>query len=512
MTIRQRLTLWYAALLTLIIIGFGAITFGVVRVLMVSTIDTTLRETATIIASDSTLVQIPEFGSPPRVDIQLASLDMFRASDVYIQAWELVNGEPVWDSSSLNVADYGDPLDPRMLGSAGVMYSNVRIEGNDLRVLTQPIVFSNGRLVGNIQVAGSLKTVNRATDILLAVMVVSCVLAIGGAALLSMWFAHRALQPIEQITHAAASIAVTDDLRTRLLWSGPEDELGRLVNVFNHMMVRIENLFKVQQRFVADISHELRTPLTAIRGNLEIGRRYGLDEAAIAAIEDEAGRMSRLVNDLLLLARADYGGMAVELMPVDLDTVVMEAFQKGKALAQGRSLQFRMAHFEPIRVLGNPDRLQQVLLNLIGNAIKFTPDGGQISIGVRHDAKTDTAVLWVTDTGIGIHADELSRIFDRFYQSDPARTHNGGGFGLGLSIAKWIVDAHHGSITATSVQGQGTTITVTLPVQGGALLPGHDQVTRPRLPIIRRGDSAISRRPAPEVHIARSDDDRHHTG
>lgn len=503
MTIRKRLTLWYAALLTMIIIGFAAITFGVVRVLMIGTIDSTLRETATIIANDSTLVQIPEFGRPSRVDIQLASLDMFRASGVYIQAWELVEGEPVWDSSSFNIEDYTNPLDSRTLGHNVSIYSNVRIEGNDLRVLTQPIIFSNGRLVGNIQVAGSLETVNRATEVLLFVMVVACAAAIGGAAILSMWFAHRALQPIEQITHAAASISVTDDLRTRLLWSGPKDELGRLIDVFNHMMMRIEHLFKVQQRFVADISHELRTPLTAIRGNLEIGKRYGLDDAAIDAIESEAERMSRLVNDLLMLARADYGGMTVELSPIDLDTVVMDAFQKGKALAQGRALQFKLTHFEPVRVVGHVDRLQQLILNLMGNAIKFTPDGGEITVGLRKDA--DKAVLWVSDTGIGIPADDLPRIFDRFYQSDPARTHTGGGFGLGLSIAKWITDAHHGTITAASTAGQGTTMTISIPLTSGAangMGLSHDQPTRPRLP--------ITRRPVPEVHITRPDDETHH--
>ncbi|MBC7870360.1 MAG: HAMP domain-containing histidine kinase [Chitinophagaceae bacterium] len=510
MTIRKRLTLWYAALLTIIIIFFGTITFGVMRILMIDSIDSTLEETANLISTNSRLHYIPAVGAPPRVDIHLASLELFRASGVYVQAWEIVDGEPVLDSSSENVASYNIPLDSTELGRERPVFSNVRIEGTDLRVLTVPIIqASSGRLVGNIQVAGSLATVNKATETLLFVMIISCILASVGAALLSMWFSHRALAPIEQITQAASKIAVADDLRTRLVWNGPKDELGRLVDVFNHMMTRIEHLFKVQQRFVADISHELRTPLTAIRGNLDIIKRYGLDEDSVNAIESEAQRMSRLVNDLLMLARADYGGMTIDLMPVDMDTIVMESFMKGKGLAQGRDLTIRLAHFEPVRVNGNADRINQLILNLVGNAIKFTPDGGEIIIGLRRQA--DNAVLWVQDTGIGMPPEVVEHIFERFYQIDPSRAHAGSSFGLGLPIAKWITEAHHGTIKAISEPDKGTLFTVHIPVyEMPTTAPLYEQPTRPRLPIMRRTDTPPIRRPAHEVTIAKPDNDEHH--
>jgi len=267
------------------------------------------------------------------------------------------------------------------------------------------------------------------------------------------------------------------------------DELGRLTSVFNQMMGRLESLFSVQQRFVADVSHELRTPLTSIQGNLELIRRYGLDEESLIAMESETNRMSRLVNDLLMLARTDYGGVKVELYTTDLDTIVLEMFEQAKVLTKDRDLKIAMPQFEPVRIKGNSDRLRQLMLNLLSNAIKFTPDGGEIHIGLERI--NNRAVLWVKDTGIGIGDDDLTRIFDRFYQSDPARTHTGEGFGLGLSISKWIVATHDGEIRVTSQQGEGTTFTVTFPVYPPPA-PSHEshkQPTRGRLPIIRRGET-----------------------
>lgn len=488
MTIRKRLTLWYAGLLITIIVLFTAITFGVMRMTMINNIDSALQETASLIAQNSRQRQVPTFGGMVRIEIDLAPLDLFRASNVYVQAWEMVDGEPVFKDNSPNVASLDVPLDPDALGTPHAHYSNVNIQGIDLRVLTTPI-FLGDRVVGNLQVAGDLATVNQATDVLLVVMLISMGVAIIGSFLLSMWFSYQALKPIEGITDAASRIAGTNDLSTRLDWKGPQDELGRLTSVFNQMMGRIEHLFSVQQRFVADISHELRTPLTAIRGNVEMVRRYGADDESLEAIEDEAERMSRLVNDLLMLARADYGGIEVDLYPLDLDTVALEAFQQCKILVKDRDLKLTMRQFEPVRIKGNSDRIKQLIYNLVSNAVKFTPDGGEIELGV--EVLGHRALLWIKDTGIGIDEDDLSRIFDRFYQTEPSRTHTGGGFGLGLSIAKWIVEAHNARIDVHSQRNIGTTFTITFAVHNPN--PGngsaHNQPTRPRLPIIRRGQS-----------------------
>ncbi|MFW5691533.1 MAG: sensor histidine kinase [Chloroflexota bacterium] len=495
MTIRKRLTLWYAGLLTLIIIVFGAITYGVMRFTMLSDIDSGLAETASLITRNSRTFPEPTFGAPTRFNIDLASLDLLRAPGVYVQAWEMIDGDFVFREASLTAEGLGNiPLDPAALGVSRDTIHNVTVAGLDMRVLTKPIIRSGGgeeRLVGNIQVAVRLDTVNQATETLLAVMLILCGAGIIGAGLLSLWFSHRALQPIEDITAAAASIAQTNDLQTRLDWRGPNDELGRLTNVFNQMMRRIEHLFSVQQRFVADVSHELRTPLTSIQGHVDLMKRYGPDAMSLEAIEMESHRMARLVNDLLLLARADYGGLTVDLYPLDLDTVVMETFQSCKVLLKERDLTLRLGQFEPVRINGNADRIKQVVYNLVSNAVKFTPDGGEIVLGL--EAINNHAVLWVKDTGIGISEDELIRVFDRFFQSESSRNHaDDGGFGLGLSIAKWIVEAHDGAISASSKPGEGTVFSVTIPMLNAnpdkRQRPSgdHDKPTRPRIPIIRR--------------------------
>jgi two-component system, OmpR family, sensor kinase len=497
MTIRKRLTLWYASLLTFIIILLGAVVFAVMRFTMISNIDNTLEETAELVETNSRFVVLP-FGQQNRFDVELPELDFSRASGIEIQVW-MMDGQGEFDfrDASANLQNDRNALDHESLGTTEPkIYNNVSIEGVWWRVRTSPIWFGD-QFIGNIQVAGSLQTVNAATQQLLIVMLVSCGLAIAGSAILSMWLAGRMLRPIEYITHAAAHIAGTKDLSTRLPWHGPMDELGRLTAVFNQMMSRLEHLFSVQQRFVADVSHELRTPLTGIMGNLDMVKRYGADEESLDAINSEAQRMSRLVNDLLLLARADYGGLEIELYPLDLDTVVMETFQHARGLAQGRDIHLRLAYIEPLRVNGNTDRIKQMLLNLIENALKFTPEGGTVTIDLHRDGLE--AVISVKDTGVGIAEQDLERIFDRFYQSDPSRTHQdeSTGFGLGLSIAKWITEAHKGRISVESKIDEGTTFFIRLP-----LIDLHDieltngdssAVTRPRLAAIRR-----RRAPSPE--------------
>lgn len=504
MTIRKRLTLWYAGLLISIIVLFGTITFFVVRLTMIDNLDNTLRESATQIMVNSRLVAIPTTGTQPRIDIQLAALDVFRASNVYVQAWEIVDGVPEFKGASANLASLGDiPLDTDTIGiNAEETFHNVTIRDVELRVLTKPIVIGD-RLVGNVQVAADLATINQALDTLLLIMLISCGIAIFGAGALSMWFSHRALKPIEDITIAAHSIAVSNDLSTRLAWNGPQDELGRLVSVFNHMMSRIEHTFGVQQRFIGDMSHELRTPLTAIRGNLEIAQRYGMDNETMDAIQSEAERMSRLVNDLLMLARADYGGIIIDMTPTDLDHVVTEAFQQCTMLTKNRHLQLKLGEIEPSKINGNSNRIKQLILNVMSNAIKFTQDGGTITLSLKQE--DGHALLEICDDGIGIAQEELDHIFDRFYQVNQARTHTGDGFGLGLSIAKWIVDAHKGEISVHSEPKKGTKVRIKLPLYSHydpQILESHQRPTRTGIPILRRQSNP------PESH---EDTSKHHS-
>lgn len=465
MTLRRKLIVLYSALLGLITLLFGLLVFGVIRSTWIESLDSTLDETAQQVISNSRAFPVREFGSPSITRIVLPQLDIFRASGVLVQAWAIQpDGTSEFAAASDNLGDYEKPLDPQTLGARDSTLTNAFVNGTELRVLTRPIVVSGqDRLFGNIQVAASLQTINEATRKLSLAMVLAGGGALLGSLIIGMWLSNQAIKPIDAITCAADSIATAHDLNKRLPWDGPDDdELGRMVGVFNSMMDRLEHLFGSQRRLVADVSHELRTPLTAIRGNLDLIRRYGVDQDSLDAIVSETERMSRLVNDLLLLARADYGSMQIDMAQVDLDTVVTNVYREAQILVKDRDLHVRLAHVEPVRIMGNSDRLKQLLLNLIDNAIKFTPDGGEIALSLAQSE--NEALIQVKDTGMGIAPDDLKRIFDRFYQADPARTRSDedGGAGLGLSIAKWIVDAHSGSIEVDSTPGKGTVFSVRL--------------------------------------------------
>ncbi|MBZ0298909.1 MAG: HAMP domain-containing histidine kinase, partial [Anaerolineae bacterium] len=466
MTFRTKLILWYSGLLVIVIVIFGVSVYSVMQRTLVDSIDRALWDTANLVTNSSRVRLIGEFGAPNQRVFSLPQLDLFRASGVEVQVWSLDGPAPRLEAASINIRELDLPLNDAALGSEQPAYANVVMNGREMRVLTTPM-FARGELLANVQAVALLSTVNEARENLLLVMSGAGLLAVGASVLVGMWLSRRALRPITGITAAAASIARTDDLSTRLNWTGPADELGNLVSVFNGMMARLQDLFSVQQRFVADVSHELRTPLTAIRGNLDLVKRYGMDDLSLEAIESETDRMARMVNDLLLLARADYGGLTLDLEPLDLDTVVLEAHQQAQVLVKDRDLMVILRQFEPVRIRGNADRVKQLLLNLLSNAIKFTPDGGRITLDLYRDH--DTAVLEVSDTGIGIAAEDLKHIFERFWQADSSRVRATGtgsteSSGLGLSIVKWIVEAHGATISVESEPDKGTTFTVRFPV------------------------------------------------
>jgi signal transduction histidine kinase len=306
-------------------------------------------------------------------------------------------------------------------------------------------------------------------------------------ALLGGWaIAGGALRPLANMTEAAGTIAQSRDLSHRIPTPQQNDELAQLAATFNTMLASIEVAYQAQQRFVSDASHELRAPLTAIQGNLELLRRHpemppsDRDEA-LGEAERESGRLTRLVADLLALARAD-AGVTLQHRAVELDTIVLDAFRSARQLVRGQELE--LDAFEPAQVLGDEDRLKQLLLILLDNALKYTPPGGRVTLGLRR-GNTHAEVV-VRDTGIGIAAGDLPHVFERFYRADPARNRDSGGTGLGLPIARWIAQQHGGDVTIESEPGRGTTAVVRLPL----LSPEANQFPNGREQIL--GDDASS--------------------
>lgn len=496
MSIRTKLILWYSGLLAVIIILFGVAVYGVTRMALLSTVDNTLDATIQQVVENSRALPIGQFGPPGQVTVALPQLDAFALAGVLVQVWDLSGETPSLVTASSNIDDYRQPLDATALSSAlpdaapSSIYSTIYQNNYEWRVLTHTLDVWGLRIA--FQVSTSSQAIRQASRVLVVIMVGAGVFGLLASVGLGFWLSSRALKPITKITGAAARIAAADDLKTRLAWSGPMDELGRLTSVFNQMMQRLEHLFSVQQRFVADVSHELRTPLTAIRGNLDIIKRYGMDKDSFDAIESEVDRMARLVTDLLLLARADYGGIKMEMEALDVDTVVSEVYREARVLAKDQNIRVQIIDFEPVRVTGNADRIKQLLLNLVSNALKFTPENGTITLNLR--LEDYDCVLEVKDSGIGISPEHQQRIFDRFYQADESRARETGeGAGLGLSIAKWIVDMHHGTISLESELGKGATFIIKIPALVERPAVSSVAVTRPRLGIIRRPVTGFQR-------------------
>ena len=290
------------------------------------------------------------------------------------------------------------------------------------------------------------------------------------AASFGYYSTREALRPLASVTQVASRITRSDDLSLRIPEEhAPRGEVGALIKAFNQTMARLEHLFNTQRRFLTDVSHELRTPLTVLQGNADLMRRLGeYDVSALENMSQEIARMTRMVEDLLLMVQAESGRLELELVPVELDTILLEIYQQSRVLA-GRDKTIKIEKIEQLVVMADQDRIKQVLLNLISNAIKFTPEGGVVELNLYRVG--GEARLSVRDNGLGIHPDELNRIFERFYRAEKSRAkfsnYDQKGFGLGLSIASLIMARHEGRIDVASVYGEGAEFTMCMPLYVG---------------------------------------------
>ncbi len=482
-TLRLRLTLWYSAVLAGIILAFGLAVYAIMSILLITQVDESLDDISTQIIEASSL----RISSATGFSLDLPMLNRFGAASMYVQAWQ-ADGQTLYDSSTT----YHAPLDAGALSGGRETHRDVYAGNVHLWVVTKPMETIDGRLIGYVQAGAPLSTVDSAKSVLLILLIGGGVAAVILAALVGWMAAHRALQPLEAVTQTALQITRADDLSRRIPRSDTiHDEVGRLVQAFNESLERIERLFRAQRRFLADVSHELRTPLTVIRGNVDLLRRMGgADPTSLDAIQSEAERMSRLVGDLLLLAQADAGTLPVARNPVELDTLLLEVYHESQVLAGG--VQLTIGAIDQTLVTGDRDRLKQLLLNLVSNALKYTPEGGQVTLALTRIR--DWARLVVTDTGVGIPADELPHVFDRFYRVDKARTRTQGGAGLGLAIAQRIAQGHGGRLEAASdgATGRGSTFSLWLPLAADKVLSEAptkkllEHKTAPALPVVKK--------------------------
>jgi two-component system OmpR family sensor kinase len=462
MSLRLRLTILYSALTGGILLISGILLYSLVNVLLLAQVDTTLLQNASDLLSGWRVGQSGQLSQATLPKVNLTSY-------VYYQIWDN-NGR--LNSASAGLGQIDQPLDPVGYQLKKTIYRNSIIQSVHLRVLNVPLI-AGGRPIGTLQVASSMVLVDTTLRSLVQTIIVVEVAAVIFAAAVSWFFTGQALAPLVKITESALQISNADDLSRRVPTRTPKnDEMGQMVTAFNATLSRLEQLFSSQQRFLADVSHELRTPLTVIKGNVDLMRHMKMaDEESLDNIEDEADRLTRLVGDLLLEAQAESGKLPLQFAPVELDTLLLEVFNEMRILARER-VQLKLTEIDQIMIIGDRDRLKQVLINLISNAIKYTPQGGRVYLSLGK--YSDNARLIVRDTGLGIPADDLPHIFERFYRAEKSRSRSKvGGFGLGLSIAYWIVTNHGGQIEVDSAEGKGTTFCIYLPL----LKSGGDMTT-----------------------------------
>jgi signal transduction histidine kinase len=277
-----------------------------------------------------------------------------------------------------------------------------------------------------------------------------------------------AYRPMDQLINEVEAITDGRSLHRRLAAEAGNDEISRLSQTVNAMLARLETSFAALRRFTADASHELKTPLTVLRANIERSMHPSTNRAErMVALEEalqETARMSDLVDSLLTLARADEGRFDIYPQPVELDPLVREVYETAVILGEDAGLSLSLRTMENAIVMGDRTRLRQLLLNLVTNAIKYTPRGGSVELAVVKRSGDEVSIT-VRDTGIGISTADLPHVFDRFWRADRARSRMSerGGFGLGLAISQWIVQAHGGSISVQSRLGRGSIFTVILP-------------------------------------------------
>jgi len=436
-----------------ILLVISAAVIIVVTALLFNTIDNQLEDAQRTIVFHNKL-KVDELG---KVKLSLKSTDI--SSDVYVQVWG-----PDGELQSSFPEGFADkPFAPDALHVDGSIYQDKDTSNGHFRVLSILLQW-RGRKLAVMQVASSLEVVDTARKNLTDVLSIIWVVAVLFSGIVVWFTLGQTLKPLEAITETVEQINRADDLSRRIPYLGSEnDEIGNLVSSFNQTLERLEALFTSQQRLLADVSHELRTPLTVIKGNADLMRRMkSFDEESLMSINQEAGRLTRLVGGLLLLAQAESGKLALNMNRVELDLLITEVFQEMSILA-GSKVRVRLNEIDQVYVRGDRDRLKQVFINLVANAIQYTPQGGEVFLSLEKIGEQARVIC--RDTGPGIPAEDLPHIFERFYRAEKSRTRRETtGFGLGLSIANWIVERHGGRIEVNSQEGKGTTFAIWLPL------------------------------------------------
>jgi signal transduction histidine kinase len=413
--------------------------------------------------------------APPPEEIPLGGLDFSYLSAASLQLSSQLDtririvdtgGEVLVDSHQEGGGTglAGDPLVMEAL--AGRYASRTDREGREPEMHVAQPIFVEGRLSGVVYLSQPLRDVVVVMQDLRIRWLASTVIALALSGVAGLLLSRAIARPVSRLTEAAGAVA--QGQLDQQVPVGSRDELGRLSETFNEMTDRLKAARQMQTDFVANVSHELRTPLTAVKGLVETLRDGAVNDPEVRdrfleTVEDETDRLTRLVNDLLILSRADSQALNLQRERLDMVELVEATVARMAPQAEAQGLALRVGA-EPggAPALADPDRMEQVLVNLLDNAIKYSRPGGQVTVEVG-SAQDRGVQVQIRDEGMGIPAEDLARVGERFYRADKARSRTKGGSGLGLAIARALVEAHGGELRLESHEGRGTTVVLTLP-------------------------------------------------
>jgi heavy metal sensor kinase len=464
-SIRVKLTLWYVLTLLVILGVSSAVWYVHLSHSLVKQIDRSLWNLAGRTEGLHSKLQAGGSLCP-----EVASFAYrFRLGDSY----RLVDGQGALICAPEEAKDKLPALPGWMLETAryeGTVIATVSKPGHSVRQIVVALKAADGRPL-YLQAWVGLGVVNRTLQEMRNLLLAFSAPALIAVCICGWFLAGRVLNPVENITRAMRKINA-ENLNQRLPIGRARDEISRLAETFNSMLSRLEESFRRVNQFSGDASHELRTPLTILKGETEVALRWAKDpdefRKMLESSMEEIDRMGRIIEDLLILAKSEAGGKSLEIKEISLSDLLQELYLQAKTLGEPKNIQpeLKLDVTEEIRMRGDELRLRQLFLNLISNAVKYTPEGGKVEITLATRGKE--AVVTVSDTGIGIPAEHLPHIFDRFYRIDKARNREDGGTGLGLAIVQSLAHAHDGRIAVSSIPGEGSTFTVYLPLAGPA--------------------------------------------
>ncbi|MDD3845519.1 MAG: ATP-binding protein [Syntrophorhabdaceae bacterium] len=459
--IKWKLTLWYGGILALILVTFSSGVYIYFRNSLQRSIDTKIKSIAGVLASSMTEAQGQSlFGNFERY---LENALGKKPKGKFIQIIDASGkiGARLNDLDAEAVPVSFVTLERALKGE--IVYETIETARPRLRMITMPIQ-ENKKVISIVQVGSSMEEFEDTMKRLLIIMIISIPTSISVTIVVGYFMAKKTMRPVDQIRRAAVKISSTN-LDERIDIRGRKDELGRLAETFNAMISRLKDSFQRINQFSIDVSHELKTPLTILKGETELAlRKDRTNEEYKRSMQsnlEEIDRMSRIIDDLLLLSKAETKDIGMNLEKIDLRDLLADVCLGMKLFGENKGVEVVAKELEDIRIVGDALKLRRMITNVVENGIKYGHPGGHVTVSSYK--QNGFACINVEDDGPGISSGDIKYIFDRFYRADRSRKRESGS-GLGLSISKWIAEAHRGTIEVESRPAAGSLFTIKLPM------------------------------------------------